>query len=79
MTVTFAIMVPITDLHVLKCSRCDVPLKPADIVITFDAGDTIHVRCWRVNDSPDRRLEPRARIRRAQELIENQQGRNGQS
>ena len=46
-----------------KCYQCHVAIKPDDIVVTFDSGASIHVRCWPVNTrnlSPLRRRSPRA-------------------
>ena len=54
----------------VKCCHCGFSIGPTDIGITFDVGDTIHVRCWRVNESHERHIESRARSRRSRKLVD---------
>jgi len=35
----------------VKCRLCRLPIEPRDVIVEFDEGPLIHVRCWRV-ESP---------------------------
>jgi hypothetical protein len=53
-----------------KCSRCSDPIESHDIVVPFDNGDVIHVRCWRVGETQQRCRESRTLIQKSQKLID---------
>ena len=53
------------------CSRCSDPIESHDIVVPFDNGDVIHVRCWRVGERDRKRCrELRTLIQKSQKLID---------
>lgn len=33
-----------------KCRLCRLPIEPRDVIVEFDEGPVIHVRCWRVEN-----------------------------
>lgn len=35
----------------IKCGHCHRLIEDDDVVVVFDDGSLIHVRCWRVNES----------------------------
>jgi hypothetical protein len=53
-----------------KCGRCSDPIESHDIVVPFDNGDVIHVRCWRVGETQQRCRESRTLIQKSQKLID---------
>jgi len=53
-----------------KCSRCSDPIESHDIVVPFDNGDVIHVRCWGVGETEKRCRESRTLIQKSQKLID---------
>lgn len=62
----------------VTCGHCRLPIEPGDIVVEFDNAATIHVRCWRVDESE---MLSRASdlVRRSRELIETSRGRIDQT
>ena len=55
---------------ITECSHCREPIESVDIVVPFDDGDVIHVRCWRVGEMRLRRLKSRILIRSSQKTID---------
>jgi len=35
----------------MKCGCCRRVIEDDDVVVVFDDGSLIHIRCWRVNES----------------------------
>ena len=45
-------------------------MSPTTIVVPFDNGDVIHVRCWGVGETEKRCRESRTLIQKSQKLID---------
>jgi hypothetical protein len=52
----------------VTCGHCRLPIEPGEIIVEFDNGATIHVRCWRVDELKMLR-EASDLVRRSQTLI----------
>jgi hypothetical protein len=53
----------------VTCGHCRLPIEPGELIVEFDNGTTIHVRCWRV-DEPKLVRESSDLMRRSQKLID---------
>ena len=51
------------------CAHCRVPIEDSDVVVIFEDGRLIHVRCWRVSDSATSRQSSDL-VRRARKWID---------
>jgi hypothetical protein len=54
--------------HGVTCGHCHLPIEPGEIIVEFDNGATIHLRCWRVDESKMLR-EASDLVQRSQTLI----------
>ena len=56
------------------CGHCRYPIEESDIIVPFEDGGIIHVRCWRVSDSEMRRRSDEL-VRRSRKLIDDSRSR----
>jgi len=62
----------------VTCGHCRLPIEPGELIVEFDNGTTIHVRCWRVDESNMLR-EASALVRQSWKLIEDSRKRIDQA
>jgi hypothetical protein len=52
-----------------SCRRCSLPIEAHELIIEFDGGDVIHIRCWLVGETDERVRALHQQTRRSQAHI----------